>query len=269
MAVDDAALIADANAAAAAGARHSSHPAVCEGRGFLRRALVWGAGYTNHCQEMAAACIKPEDTASAQRRLGETCRLRVAAAADVPTLMALIRELAVFEREPDGVKTTEASMLRDGFGDEPLFHSLIAEAPTSDGGWTPVATAICHSIYSTWEGRSLYLEDLYVVPSSRRQGVSGILFAALARAAAVSGCARLQWSVLKWNSPAVLAYEAMGATLLEEWRLYRLSREGGGVGRVAWGETPGRVVGPLALPPAVALLSNGEAAEPAAALASV
>lgn len=138
----------------------------------------------------------------------------------------------------------------------PLFHVIIAEVPadvaaavaaedaaaaaeagggggataapaaSSSTGWVPVAMAFAHPSYSTWEGRTLYLEDLYVSPAYRRRGVSKALFTALARAAAVAGCARLQWSVLTWNAAAVQAYDAMPAARLEDWRLYRLYADG-------------------------------------------
>jgi GNAT superfamily N-acetyltransferase len=96
--------------------------------------------------------------------------------------------------------------------------------PPGPDGWVPCAMALAHPSYSTWTGRTLYLEDLYVSPQLRRRGASKLLLLALARAAVVARCARLQWSVLAWNSPAVRAYEALDAELLGEWRLYRVSR---------------------------------------------
>ena len=99
----------------------------------------------------------------------------------------------------------------------------------------PVAVALAHPSYSTWTGRTLYLEDLYVSPPGRRRGVSKHLFAALARAALVARCARLQWSVLTWNAPAVRAYDGMRALRLEDWRLYRACADGGGLARLAHG----------------------------------
>jgi GNAT superfamily N-acetyltransferase len=104
-----------------------------------------------------------------------------------------------------------------------------AAGPTAASpDWVPIAMALAHPSYSTWEGRTLYLEDLYVKPAFRRGGVSGLLFTALARAAHVARCARLQWSVLTWNTPAISAYAGpkIAATLLDDWRLYRLYRDG-------------------------------------------
>jgi GNAT superfamily N-acetyltransferase len=83
--------------------------------------------------------------------------------------------------------------------------------------------AFCFLGYSTWEGRVLYLEDLYVSPAHRRQGVSGLLFAAMARAARVARCARVQWTALEWNEPAVQAYRApaIAAAEMQGWVIYR------------------------------------------------
>lgn len=87
----------------------------------------------------------------------------------------------------------------------------------------PVAFALSHSTYSTWEGRTLYLEDLYVQPQYRRSGISGLLFQTVCRAALVAKCVRVQWSCLTWNEPAMKAYEgpALQATKLSDWVLYR------------------------------------------------
>ena len=227
MADSDDAIAADACASASSGATSSTLLSTRRGPLFLRRALVWATAYTN--QRSSAATKDPA---------GADVRLRVADANDVPAILSLIKELAAFEREPDAVTATETTMLRDGFGDgvEPLFYSVVAEVPdlASPRGWTSVAVAVCHLIYSTWEGRSLFLEDLYVQPAYRRMGLSKRFFSMLARAADVAECARLQWTVLRWNEPAVKAYEAMGATRLGEWDIYRLPRQD--IRRVAWGE---------------------------------
>jgi diamine N-acetyltransferase len=84
--------------------------------------------------------------------------------------------------------------------------------------------AFCYAAYSTWEGRVLFLEDLYVSPPFRRQGISGALFTALARAAYAARCARMQWTVLDWNEGAIRAYTApaIGATHMAGWDIYRL-----------------------------------------------
>jgi GNAT superfamily N-acetyltransferase len=148
--------------------------------------------------------------------------IRPAAAADVPVILRLIRGLAEYERAPDEVKATEADLLRDGFGERPLFHVVLAEW---DGA--PVGFAFYFFNYSTWHGRpGLYLEDLFVDPAYRGWGIGKALLVHLARIAVTSGCTRYQWQVLDWNEPAIRFHEAMGARVLREWLTVRIDGEG-------------------------------------------
>jgi GNAT superfamily N-acetyltransferase len=148
--------------------------------------------------------------------------IRRAVAADVPTILALIRELAVYEREPDAVVATEEDLLRDGFGSAPSFHVHLAE--WTEGGVTTVAgLAFWFFTYSTWVGRRcLYLEDLFVRPPFRGRGAGLALMRALAAEAVAAGCGRFVWQVLDWNTPAIAFYEKLGARLHPEWRTVRL-----------------------------------------------
>ena len=146
--------------------------------------------------------------------------IRFAAEADVPAIYGLIVELAVYEREPDAVVITEADLLRDGWGPRPLFTCLVAEDAGRVCGF-----ALYHPTYSTWAGRSLYLEDLYVQPAHRGRGVGTALLARVAGEAGRQGCARLDWSVLTWNEPALRVYERIGAVRMDEWRRLRLAGE--------------------------------------------
>jgi GNAT superfamily N-acetyltransferase len=156
-------------------------------------------------------------------------RVRPAAAADAPLILALIRELAAYEREPDAVVATEADILRDGFGDPPRFQVLIGEH-----GGEPAAFAFYFFTYSTWRGRScLYLEDLFVRPSSRRRGLGLALLRELAAIAVRERCDRFVWQVLDWNTPAIAFYESLGARPLREWITMRL--EGEAIARLAAG----------------------------------
>lgn len=140
-------------------------------------------------------------------------RIRDAAAADVGVILRLIRGLAEYERAPDAVTATEEDLLRDGFGERPRFHVVLAEW---DGA--PVGFAFFFFNYSTWQGRpGLYLEDLFVVPEFRGWGIGKALLVHLARIAVEKGCARYQWQVLDWNEPAIRFYEAMGARVMREW----------------------------------------------------
>ena len=146
-------------------------------------------------------------------------RLRAAGLEDVPVILAFIRELAVFEREPDAVKMT-ADQLRDAlFGHKPIAEALLAE--TAAG---PVGFAIWFESFNTWTGRpSLYLEDVYVQPAARKQGIGKAIFAHLARLAVGRNYQRFEWSVLNWNEAAIKFYEGLGAKAQSDWTKYRLS----------------------------------------------
>lgn len=140
-------------------------------------------------------------------------RIRDAVVADVPVILGLIRGLAEYERAPDEVSATEEDLRRDGFGDRPRFHVVLAE-------WEGAAVGFAFYFfnYSTWKGRAgLYLEDLFVVPEFRGWGIGKALLVHLARIAVENGCARYQWQVLDWNEPAIRFYEAMGARVMREW----------------------------------------------------
>ena len=147
--------------------------------------------------------------------------IRPATPADVPTILAFIRELALYEREPDAVLATESDLLRDGFGPTPRFWALIAEHEGKAAGF-----ALYFTSYSTWRGHhGIRLEDLYVTPTLRGQGIGKALLARLAQIAIEQGCPRLEWDVLDWNAPAIAVYERLGASILTEWRIMRLQGE--------------------------------------------
>jgi GNAT superfamily N-acetyltransferase len=143
---------------------------------------------------------------------------RPGTAADVPLVLSLIRELATYERAPDAVVATEADLLRDGFGEAPLFRTLLAEV---DG--VPVGFAFFLLAYSTWRGQpTLHLEDLFVRPSARGNGVGRGLMRSLAAEALRLGCGRFVWQVLDWNTPSIRFYESLGAEVQREWLTCRI-----------------------------------------------
>ncbi len=147
--------------------------------------------------------------------------VRFARPEDASIIVAFIRGLAEFEHEPlEQVHVTEADILRDGFGERPLFEALIAEQAGA-----PVGFALFFPHYSTWEGRpGLYVEDLFVVPAARASGAGHALLAALARVAHDRGWPRLDLSVLDWN-PARAFYEAHRMTHQSEWLSYRMEAD--------------------------------------------
>jgi GNAT superfamily N-acetyltransferase len=147
--------------------------------------------------------------------------IRAATAADAPSILALVRELAAYEREPDAVDATVQDFVRDGFGERPLFHVLLAE-------WAgaPVGFAFYFLAYSTWRGRPvLYLEDLFVRPEHRKRRIGLTLMQHLAAEALDRGCRRFVWQVLDWNEPSIRFYESLGASVLREWLTVRLDGE--------------------------------------------
>jgi GNAT superfamily N-acetyltransferase len=151
--------------------------------------------------------------------------IRTATPDDIPLILDLIRSLAAYEREPDAVQTTDADLLRDGFGQQPRFECLIAEVRTEVGG-EAAGFALYFDNYSTWRGRSgIHLEDLFVLPRFRGQGIGKALLARVAARAVERGCVRLQWDVLEWNQTAIDFYRGLGAQFLDEWRIMRVNDE--------------------------------------------
>jgi GNAT superfamily N-acetyltransferase len=147
--------------------------------------------------------------------------LRDAVPADVPEILALIRDLAIYEKEPDAAIATEADLLRDGFGQEPYFRCIMAEMDGHIAGF-----ALYFFQYSTWEGRpALYLEDLFVREPFRKRGIGVALFRRLAQIAVERHCTRFQWECLDWNKPALDFYDSVGAKVLPEWLNLRVTGE--------------------------------------------
>ena len=146
-------------------------------------------------------------------------QIRWATAEDAETIHRFIVELAVYEREPDAVKATTASLREQLASQSPPFEALIAE---EDAG--PVGFALFFHNYSTWRGkRGLYLEDLYVTPAARGKGYGKALLRRLAGIAVERDCPRMDWWVLNWNEPAIAFYESLDAVPMKDWTVYRLT----------------------------------------------
>ena len=144
--------------------------------------------------------------------------IRTAAPADTAIIRQLIVELAVYEREPDAVKATEAQLHEALFGARPIAEAVLAVVAGD-----VVGLALFFTSFSTWEGRGgLYLEDLFVRPAARGSGVGKALLVHLAGIAVARGYSRFEWSVLDWNTPAIKFYEALGAAMQDEWTKMRV-----------------------------------------------
>ena len=139
--------------------------------------------------------------------------LRRGVEADLPQVLALVKELAVYERAPDAVTNTLAAMQRDGFGPEPIFSFFVLENDAAQ----IIGIALFYTAYSTWKGRMLYLEDLVVTEAARRGGLGKLLFDAVVAEARATGAVRLKWQVLDWNEPAITFYKKLGANVENEW----------------------------------------------------
>jgi GNAT superfamily N-acetyltransferase len=163
---------------------------------------------------------------------------------DAETLVAMIRELAVFEKLEHLVRITPDDLRAQLFGPRPAAYAVVVEAeantglppgrsqgrPAAPGGTAAAREAIAFALYfhnfSTFLGKpGLYLEDLYVRPAWRGQGIGKGLLVHLARIAVGRGCGRFEWSVLDWNTRAIDVYRGIGAQLLDDWRICRVTGE--------------------------------------------
>lgn len=147
-----------------------------------------------------------------------TIAIRPARPGDEAVILDLLIELAAFERAPDAVQATTASLTRSLFGPKPEAEALLAEL-----GGAVVGVAVWFQSYSTWTGKpGLYLEDLFVRDAARGRGVGKALLVALAQICRDRDYARMEWAVLDWNTPAIKFYDSLGAGAKDEWIVRRL-----------------------------------------------
>jgi GNAT superfamily N-acetyltransferase len=147
--------------------------------------------------------------------------LRAATPEDVGLILGFIRDLAAYEKLLDQVVTDEAALTAALFGERPQAEVVIAEHDGAAAGF-----ALYFHNFSTFRGRrGLYLEDLFVRPEHRGAGIGKALLAHLAKLAVERSCARFEWAVLDWNTPAIGFYQSLGARLLDDWRVCRLDGE--------------------------------------------
>ncbi|XP_008060530.1 diamine acetyltransferase 2 isoform X1 [Carlito syrichta] len=158
-------------------------------------------------------------------------RIRGAKEEDCGEILKLIRELAEYEKLSDQVKISEEALRADGFGENPFYHCLVAEilpAPGELQGPCIVGYGLYYFIYSTWKGRNVYLEDIYVMPEHRGQGIGSKIIKKVAEVALDKGCSQFRLAVLDWNQKAIDLYKALGAqdlTEAEGWHSFRFEEE--------------------------------------------
>lgn len=146
-------------------------------------------------------------------------QIREAKEGDCGNILRMIRELAEFEKLSDQVKIAEEDLRADGFGENPFYHCLVAESlPGRGESQEPcvVGYGLYYFIYSTWKGRTVYLEDVYVKPEYQGQGIGSKIIKKVAEVALDKGCSQFRLSVLDWNKRAMDLYKALGAQDLTE-----------------------------------------------------
>ncbi|MGY6563047.1 MAG: N-acetyltransferase family protein [Luteibaculaceae bacterium] len=139
--------------------------------------------------------------------------IRKATATDCQAMHGLILELAIYEEAPQEFTLSLADFTADGFGENPIYSAFVAHLATGE----IVGFALYYEKYSTWKGRCIYLEDLYVKQAYRKFGLGERLFTQVAQVAAEGNYGRMEWQVLFWNSPALGFYRKHGATLDNDW----------------------------------------------------
>jgi GNAT superfamily N-acetyltransferase len=151
-------------------------------------------------------------------------QLRAATPGDVPTIFSLIQSLAAYEQLSDQVTGTPEQLQGHLFGERPYAEVVLAEVNGPELGTEVVGFALFFTTYSTFLTRpGLYLEDLFVQPQWRDRGIGRALLQHLGKLAIDRGYGRLEWSVLDWNAPAIGFYQKMGADVLPDWRICRVT----------------------------------------------
>ncbi len=147
--------------------------------------------------------------------------IRQARETDMQQVLALIRELADFEKEPDAVEVKASDLIKDGFGKNKLFQCFVAVKDKEIGGM-----ALVYPRYSTWKGAVLHLEDLIVSEKVRGSGLGTALLDEVVKYGNELGVKRISWEVLDWNDPAIAFYEKKGARVMRDWDVVQLDERG-------------------------------------------
>ncbi len=148
-------------------------------------------------------------------------KIRESVKTDMPQVLDLIKELAIFENEPDVVDVKVADLEHEGFGENPLFTCFVAELDNEI-----VGAALIYYRFSTWKGRTLHLEDLIVKEANRGTGIGEALYKRVMKFADDQGLKRVAWDVLDWNTGAIRFYERSGAKIMQDWRVVHMNAEG-------------------------------------------
>ncbi|MDD7915230.1 GNAT family N-acetyltransferase [Polaribacter ponticola] len=146
--------------------------------------------------------------------------IRIGQEKDVQSLLDLIIELAVFEKEPEAVEITVNNLLEDGFSDNPKFKFFVAEENN-----VVIGIALFYERYSTWKGKTIHLEDLMVTKSKRKIGAGKALYSAVLKYAHANNFNRVAWEVIDWNTNAINFYKSTGATYLNDWSVVQMNKE--------------------------------------------
>ena len=147
--------------------------------------------------------------------------VRKATKNDMPYVLELIQELAIFEKEPEAVVISVDDLVRDGFSEKPLFQCFVAEEEN-----TIIGMALYYFRYSTWKGKTIHLEDLVVKESKRGTGAGFALYKEIIKQGKAENVRRIEWNVLDWNTPAIDFYEKSGAKVLGDWRVVHMDDKG-------------------------------------------
>lgn len=146
--------------------------------------------------------------------------LRKAGRDDVPAMMEMVRELALFEKASEEVTQNEESMTQDGFGSNPAFEAIVAE----DDAGKILGMAVYYMAYSTWKGRILFLDDLFVKEMNRGQGIGKALMQFFLQQAALLKVEEVRWQVLQWNKSAIAFYKQFEPRFDPEWHTCKMNR---------------------------------------------
>ena len=147
-------------------------------------------------------------------------KVRFATQEDLPDMLELIQELAVYENEPDAVQVTIEELRRFGFGENPLYKCFVAEVD-----YKVIGMALFYSRFSTWKGETVHLEDLIVTKPVRGKSIGKALFESVIMYAQTQKIKRVEWVVLDCNTNAIDFYEKYGAKVFKEWRTVQLNEE--------------------------------------------